>query len=166
MKKLFSMLAFFMMAMCVLTLSSCGDDDDENKLPSVESINNRLMGTWEVIGVKAKNDGNPYSYNQVYKTEGNLRIKFLSNGVLSVTGSSVYIVEMGNGLRDLRLDIGGFDGYNGWSVSIESSDSFFLTLRTIQNHSVTEKALFTDDGNLWIDDGGGAYDGYILRKIN
>lgn len=43
MKKLFSMLAFFMMAMCVLTLSSCGDDDEnESKANTAE-----ILGSWE-----------------------------------------------------------------------------------------------------------------------
>ena len=49
MKKLFSMLAFFMMAMCVLTLSSCGDDDEnESKANTAE-----ILGSWEETTVKS-----------------------------------------------------------------------------------------------------------------
>lgn len=49
MKKLFSMLAFFMMAMCVLTLSSCGDDaENESKANTAE-----ILGSWEETTVKS-----------------------------------------------------------------------------------------------------------------
>jgi len=59
MKKIYSILMLAMMAMCVLTISSCGDDDDEFSYKSI-------IGTWRCT----ETDGNAkYIDDVTFKTD-------------------------------------------------------------------------------------------------
>ncbi len=111
MKKIYSILMLAMMAMCVLTLSSCGDDDEEVFSPK------SIIGTWRetdtygsskwVFEITFKKD-NTFHWRETEYEDGKIIDDDKDSGKYYINGSNV-LLDFGEGDED-TWEIMYFDG--------------------------------------------------------